>query len=82
MNRDPSEVVWASDAQGRLCRSLFRRVKVYYRGISDDARLRDEVFKRTGFDLDNLEAEDAASIIGKLEKEVVRNPFRGRRRRF
>ena len=62
----------ATDKQVAFCRTLFRKVKMYYNCCEDDDHLRDEVLNRTGFDLDNLTQEDAQKIIGKL-KPVLKN---------
>jgi hypothetical protein len=62
----------ASDKQVQYCRSLFRKTKMYYRCLESDADLRDEVLKRTGFDLDDLLADQAQAIIGKLKLEASR----------
>jgi len=61
----------ATHKQIAYCRRLFRKVKMYYRCLKSDEELRDEVFKRTGFDLDNLSDNEARSIIGKLKPEIA-----------
>lgn len=62
----------ATPKQVAYCRSLFRKVKIYYRCLRSDEELREEVLDRTGFDLDNLSADQAQSIIGKLRPEAAR----------
>jgi hypothetical protein len=62
----------ATDKQVALCRTLFRKVKVYYRCCKTDEDLRNEVLKRTGFDLGELEAEEAQEIINKLQPQIDR----------
>jgi len=62
----------ATPKQVAYCKSLFRKVKMYYRCLRSDEELREEVLDRTGFDLDNLSADEAQSIIGKLKPEVAR----------
>lgn len=60
----------ATPAQVEACRTLFRKAKIYYRTLTDDAKLRDEVLKRTNIDLDELEAYEVDEIFEMLEPEV------------
>lgn len=60
----------ATDRQVEYCRTLFRKSKLYYRTLKDDDKLRDEVLKRTGYDLDELESYEAQEIIAMLGGEV------------
>lgn len=62
----------ATNAQVDYCKTLFRKSKLYYRTLKDDAALRDAVMERTGYDLDELEAYEAEEIIGMLAPEAAR----------
>jgi hypothetical protein len=62
----------ATSKQIAYCRVLFRKAKMYYRCLRSDEDLRDEVLKRTGFDLYDLTATEAHAIIQKLKPEVER----------
>lgn len=61
----------ASEQQVKYCRLLFRKVKFHYQCL-DDEKLRDAVLKRTGYDLDELEAYEAQEIISKLTVDIKR----------
>lgn len=52
----------ATQPQVEYCKTLFRKTKIYYNCLNDQ-KLTEEVFKRTGFDLDDLLAEEADEII-------------------
>ena len=59
----------ATKKQVAWCRTLFRKTKLYYRTLKDDAKLRNAVLKRTQYDLDDLEEYEALEIIDRLSKE-------------
>ena len=67
---------WATLKQVQSCRALFRKTKTYYRCFADDKDLRDAVLKRTGFDLDELEAYEAQEIINLLGTVADKQRFR------
>jgi hypothetical protein len=58
----------ASEKQVEYCKDLFRKTKIYYNCCETDKKLRDEVLKRTGYDLDNLSHDEARQIITKLSQ--------------
>lgn len=65
----------ASAAQVAMCRALFRKTKFHY-SMCDDAKLRDEVLARTGYDLDDLTHNEVVAISTHL------NGVLGRRSRW
>lgn len=65
----------ASAAQVAMCRALFRKSKLHY-SMCGDAKLRDEVLRRTGYDLDDLTHDEVVAISTHL------NAVLGKRRRF
>jgi hypothetical protein len=60
----------ATEKQVNYCKSLFKKVKIYYKCCKTDEELIAEVKERTGFDLATLTSKEAQQIIDKLTKEL------------